>query len=105
MFDRSIWNDVPELIDEEKQRCPSFAVTQNAGIIPFSYNDFKELNPRFRVNSSAWGALIKFSGWEKLLTSLHGDLINRLDNCITMQANVHDVFRRLGGWLDELPVC
>ncbi|KZT10242.1 uncharacterized protein LAESUDRAFT_721578 [Laetiporus sulphureus 93-53] len=65
-----------------------------AHIMPFSLNDFEETNVPTLANKTAiWTALQAFSG--RILDGLKGNGINSLENVLTLEACMHQMFGEL----------
>ena len=45
-----------------------------------------------------------FSGWDDIVSELCGDEINRIDNILTLDHNVHVAFGSMKGWLEPTAV-
>ena len=105
IFDDRVWEDAPHLIDETEGPPRVSGPTKYSHTLPYSYNEFREKHLSQTLRVSAWGALLRFSGWKDLITELHGKGINIPENCITMEAGVHTRFGAMKGWLEAEEVC
>ncbi|KZT10290.1 uncharacterized protein LAESUDRAFT_418736 [Laetiporus sulphureus 93-53] len=71
-----------------------FARTEAAHIMPFSLNDFEETDvPMMAKKTAVWAALQTFSGCP--LDGLRGDGINSMENVLTLEAYMHQMFGEL----------